>query len=50
MKSQKKHALPLSLLLGPSKNGRHFSDDIFRRIFLNENIRISNNFLPNYVS
>ena len=25
----------------PRQNGRHFPDDIFKRIFLNDNIRIS---------
>ena len=27
--------------LGPRQNGRHFADDTFKRIFLNENVRIS---------
>ena len=27
--------------LRPKQNGRHFPDDIFKRIFLNENVRIS---------
>ena len=27
--------------LRPRQNGRHFADDIFKRIFLNENVRIS---------
>ena len=27
--------------LRPRQNGRHFADDNFRRIFLNENVRIS---------
>ena len=27
--------------LGPSQNGRHFADGIFKRIFLNENVWIS---------
>ena len=27
--------------LGPRQNGRHFPDDTFKRIFLNENVRIS---------
>ena len=27
--------------LRPRKNGRRFSDDTFKRIFLNENVRIS---------
>ena len=26
--------------LRPRQNGRHFPDDIFKRIFLNENVRI----------
>ena len=28
--------------LRPRQNGRRFSDDIFKRIFLNENVWISN--------
>ena len=27
--------------LRPRQNGRHFADDPFKRIFLNENVRIS---------
>ena len=27
--------------LGPRRNGQHFTDDIFKRIFLNENVWIS---------
>ena len=27
--------------LRPRQHGRHFADDIFKRIFLNENVRIS---------
>ena len=27
--------------LSPRQNGRNFADDIFKRIFLNENVRIS---------
>ena len=27
--------------LRPRQNGRHFADDIFKRIFFNENVRIS---------
>ena len=27
--------------LGPIQNGRHFADDTFKCIFLNENVRIS---------
>ena len=37
--------------LGPSQNGRHFADDTFKRIFLNDkfiiSIKISLNFVPN---
>ena len=36
--------------LRPRQNGRHFSDDIFRRTSLNENIRISSNISLNSVS
>ena len=27
--------------LRPRQNGRHFTDDTFKRIFMNENVRIS---------
>ena len=27
--------------LRPKQNGRHFADDTFNRIFVNENVRIS---------
>ena len=27
--------------LRPRQNGRHFADDTFKRIFMNENVRIS---------
>ena len=30
-----------SKLMRPRQNGRHFADDIFKWIFLNENVRIS---------
>ena len=33
----------------PGLNGRHFADDIFGRIFLNENVRISINFSLKFV-
>ena len=37
-------------ILGPRQNGRHFADDIFKYIFVNENvwisIKISLNFVP----
>ena len=32
--------LPI-ITLRPRQNGRHFADDTFKRIFLNENVRIS---------
>ena len=35
--------------LRPRHNGRHFPDDTFKRIFLNENIRISIKISPNFV-
>ena len=38
-------------ILRPRQNGRHFPDDILKRIFLNENIwipiKISQKFVPN---
>ena len=33
--------VPWWLALRPRQNGRHFADDTFKRIFLNENVRIS---------
>ena len=30
-------------ILRPRQNGRHFADDTFKRIFMNENVRISIN-------
>ena len=33
----------------PGQNGRHFADDMFKRIFLNENIWISNKISLKYV-
>ena len=30
----------------PGKNGRHFVVDIFKRIFLNRNVRVSRKFVP----
>ena len=36
--------------LWPRQNGRHFADDIFKRIFLNENSRISIKFSLKFVS
>ena len=35
--------------LRPRPNGRHFPDDIFKRSFLNENVRISINISLNFV-
>ena len=35
--------------LRPRQNGRHFSDDTFKRMFLNENIRISIKISLNFV-
>ena len=37
-------------ILRPKQNGRHFADDIFRCIFLNENVLISLKISPNFVS
>ena len=36
--------------MGPRQNGRHFADDIFKCIFLNENVRISIKISLNFVS
>ena len=35
------HCALLLNTLGPRQNGRHFADDTFKRIFLNENVEIS---------
>ena len=35
--------------LTPRQNGRHFADDTFKRIFMNENVRISINILLKFV-
>ena len=35
------HASLLLNTLRPRQNGRHFADDTFKRIFMNENVRIS---------
>ena len=35
--------------LRPTQNGRHFADDTFKRIFLNENVRISIEIPPRFV-
>ena len=37
------------ITLGPRQNGRHFEDDIFKCIFLNENVWISIESLLNFV-
>ena len=36
--------------LRPKQNGRHFPDDTFKRIFLNDNVRISIKISPKFVS
>ena len=33
----------------PEQNGRHFADDTFKHIFLNENVRISIKILLKFV-
>ena len=35
--------------LGPRQNERHFADDTFKRIFMNENVRISTNISLKFV-
>ena len=35
--------------LRPRQNGRHFPDDIFKRIFLNENVKFSINISLKFV-
>ena len=35
--------------LRPRQNGRHFADDTFNRIFVNENVKISINFSLKFV-
>ena len=35
--------------LRPRQNGRHFADDTFKRIFMNENVRISTNISLKFV-
>ena len=35
--------------LRPRQNGRHFADDTFNRIFVNENVRIAIKFLLKFV-
>ena len=37
------------ITLKPRQNGRHFADDTFKRIFLNENVRISINISLKFV-
>ena len=41
--------LPEGNALGARQNGRHFLDDILKRIFLNENVRISMNMSLKFV-
>ena len=36
-------------ILRPRKNGRHFADDTFKRIFLNQNVRNSIDILLKFV-
>ena len=38
-----------SFKLRPRQNGRHFADDTFKRIFMNENVRISINISLKFV-
>ena len=40
---------PLINTSRPRKNGRHFADDTFKRIFMNENVRISINISLKFV-
>ena len=44
----KRHSWALNTMR-PRQNGRHFADDTFNRIFVNENVRISNNFSLKFV-
>ena len=50
MRVSQKQCLPRVNTLRPRQNGRHFADDIFKCIFLNENvssaIKISLKFVP----
>ena len=39
----------LAALINKRQNGRHFTDDTFSRIFVNENVRISIKFLLKFV-
>ena len=43
------HAGPGVNTLRPRQNGRHFADDTFKRIFMNENVRISINISLKFV-
>ena len=40
---------PIINTLRPRQNGRHFADDTFKRIFMNENVRISINISLKFV-
>ena len=42
------HQKPLNTLR-PTQNGRHFPDDTFKRIFSNENVKISINISLKFV-
>ena len=41
--------IPFVNTLRPRQNGRHFTDDTFKRIFMNENVRISIKFSLKFV-
>ena len=43
------HSLWISLEMDNGQNGRHFADDTFKRISLNENVRISIKISPKFV-
>ena len=43
------NAISLFNTLRPRQNGRHFADDTFKRIFLNENVGISIKISPKFV-
>ena len=45
-----KHGMHSDNPLKPRQNGRHFPDDIFKCIFLNENVSISIKISLKYVS
>ena len=43
------HQVPIISTFRPRQNGRHFADDTFKRIFMNENVRISINISLKFV-